>query len=106
MLYSIDDKLHQIASVPHPTEYRAWTGKLSQAQLKAIKDELLSRIEGGEVHTSSWIPGANWGGTPFEPIYTTACRYDEEAAAMCFGLILWEVMMEHPDAWSFGRFEK
>ncbi len=24
---------------------------------------------------------------------------------MFFGLILWQVILEHPDSWSFGRYE-
>jgi|ERR1700730_17845747 hypothetical protein len=106
MLYSIGNKIKQIKSIPHSTEYRAWKKKLSLAQLQAIEDELKLRVQGGDVHTSSWIPGKHWSDTPFKPIYAVACNCDEEAAAMCFGLILWEVMMRHPDKWSFLRCEK
>lgn len=106
MLYSIGNKIKQIKSIPHSTQYRVWKKRLSSTELKAIEADLVARIQGGDVHTSSWIPGKHWGGTPFKPIYSVACNYNEEAAAMCFGLILWEVMMRHPDRWSFGRFEK
>jgi hypothetical protein len=39
------------------------------------------------------------------PIYEKAARSDEVAAGMCFGLMLWKFFMEHPEAWSFGRYE-
>ena len=78
---------------------------MSDADLKAIKNELNARIDGGEIHTSSWIPGAHRGGTVFYPIYSVACQSNEEAAAKCFGLILWEVMMERPEKWSFGHYQ-
>jgi hypothetical protein len=106
MLYSIGNKIKQIVSIPHSTQYRAWKNKLSTSQFDAIRDELTAHIQGGDVYTSSWIPGKHWSGTPYKPIYTIACNFDHDAAAMCFGLILWEVMMGHPDKWSFGRFEK
>jgi len=62
-------------------------------------------ISGAEVHTSSWMPGSNWVGTEFQPIWEKACQKNVVSAAKCFGLILWEVMMEHPEAWSFGRYK-
>ena len=50
--------------------------------------------------------GQDWTGTVWEPIYTDACRSDEVAAGLCFGLFVWEAFMDHPAAWSFGRYEK
>jgi hypothetical protein len=57
------------------------------------------------VDTSSWIPGADWTGTVFQPIYE-ACGEDENAAALFFGLLVWQVVMDREDCWSFGRYEK
>lgn len=51
-------------------------------------------------------PGADWTGTVFDPIYSIACRHDEEAAAKFFGLILWQVIRKREDVWSYGRYEK
>jgi hypothetical protein len=105
MLISIDTG-RPINYIPHKKEYEIWKSRLTQEQFEVIRAELDRRIEGGEVHTSSWIPGENWTGTVFEPIYEVACRRNVEAAALCFGLILWEVMMRRPENWSFGRYEK
>ena len=46
---------------------------------QAIIDELNRRIdENPEVHTAGWIPGHNWKGTVFYPIYL-ACKKDKTA---------------------------
>ncbi len=104
MLYSLD-RFQQITTVPHEREFRVWTSRLSLSEMKAIKEELNRRVDSGEVHTSSWMPGADWTGTVFQPIWEKACLKNVEAAAKCFGLILWQVMMERPELWSFGRYK-
>lgn len=104
MLYSLDT-FKIITTVPHEKEFKTWVSRLSTSEIQAIKDELNSRIDNNEVHTSSWMPGRNWGGTVFNPIWETACKKNFESAAKCFGLILWQVMMERPDYWSFGRYK-
>lgn len=83
-----------------------WRSRLTAEQFGAICTELWGRIEGGEVHTSSWMPGSDWTGTVFEPIYTRACLHNMDASGRCFGLFLWVVMMHHPEVWGFGRYEK
>ena len=106
MLFNIDS--NKIDWIPYYAEYETWKNRLEQLDPKAfqkIVDELNRRVNGSEVHTSSWIPGSNWSGTVFQPIYD-ACL-DEESAAKFFGLILWEVMMKRKgEAWCFGRYEK
>jgi len=103
MLYSLD-RMEEVKSIPHEQEFKVWISRLSPRDMKAIKDELNRRISKGEVHTSSWMPGHDWSGTPFLPIWDKACLRNVDAAAKCFGLILWQVMMERPEAWSFGRY--
>jgi hypothetical protein len=105
VLYSADNQTY-ITKIPHRREYDIWRLRLSDAQFQAIYDDLHSRVDGSEIETSSWIPGADWSGTVFEPIYNTACQYDEAAAARFFGLMLWQVIMEHEQVWAFGRYEK
>ena len=103
MLYSIDN-LKPITSVPHEESFIRWKAKIDPLKYEAIKNELRGRLTESEVHTSSWMPGSNWMGTVFEPIYIEACSLNQEAAALFFGLILWEVMMEDEHDWSFGRY--
>ena len=87
-----------IKEVPFKTQYAEWMGRLSPQQIRDIKAELNALIDGTEVNTSSWMPGEDWTGTPYEPIYTKATRCDEFAAARCFGLMVWEGL------WSVAKF--
>jgi len=105
MLYSIDTKSY-ITAIPHKKNFDVWRGRLSDIEYNAIVDELNARISEHEINTSSWIPGSDWTDTVYEPIYTKACGYNEEISGKCFGLILWVVLMNHPDVWAFGRYEK
>ena len=105
MLYSVDsDK--PISRIPHAREYRAWKSKMSKPEIDAIFAALNSRFDATEIETSSWIPGADWTGTVFQPIYHKACNRNPSAAALCFGLMVWEALMNHSEAWGFGRYEK
>ena len=96
----------KIERIPHRAEYEMWKSRLKTEEIQDIVDELNSQVSEGDVHTSSWMPGRDWSGTVFQPIYDRACDQHEESAAKCFGLILWEVMMNRDEAWSFGRYEK
>ena len=99
MLFSIDGK--EIDWIPHRQEYKMWKSWLNREEFKAIFEELNCRVSGGEVQTSSWIPGRDWTGTVYQPLYD-ACQ-NEETAAKFFGLILWEVMTRRKgEAWCFG----
>jgi hypothetical protein len=105
MLFAIDSN-SQITSIPHRSDYQLWRNRLTDNEYEVIIDELNRRIDGTEIQTSSWIPGADWRGTVFQPIYDTACIGDERAAARFFGLIVWDTFMRHSEWWSFGRYEK
>lgn len=105
MLYSIDKRCH-INEIPYEKDYRRWRSKLSDSEYDAIVSQLRSQIDGGEIHTSSWIPGSDWSATVYEPIYEKACERDSKEAGKCFGLFLWVVLRDHPDSWAFGRYEK
>lgn len=104
MLYSVDNG-RKITKIPHPHDYNRWHNRLTDDEYKAIYDELMSRISGSDIETSSWIPGSDWTGTVFQPIYEKACNQDENASAKFFGLILWHVVMQHEEWWSFGRYK-
>ena len=104
MLISVDTG-KEVTRIPHRRDFDEWKSRLTVEEYEAIVDELDSRIEGGEVHTSSWIPGADWGGTVFQPIYEKACNKNPNAAALFYGLILWDAMMRREDRWGYGRFD-
>ena len=104
MLYSIDTE-SEITKIPHKRDYDRWHSRLSDDEYNAIYDKLKHRIFGSKIETSSWIPGNDWTGTEYQPIYDKACNQDENASAKFFGLILWHVVMEHDECWSFGRYQ-
>ena len=105
MLYSVDS-MKYVDYVPHLEEYRTWVRRLSADEYQAIVTRLEEMIEGDEIHTSSWMPGNDWMGTVFFPIYEKSCLFDIEASGKCFGLILWKILMDHDEVWGFSRYEK
>jgi hypothetical protein len=96
----------EITRVPYEGEFRVFMSRMSATDIAAIKAELNALIEGTEIQTAGWMPGSNWGGTAYQPIYEKTARRDYGASDRCFGLMVWEVFMERPERWSSGRFEK
>lgn len=104
MLFNIDTgKL--VTKDPHKDNFKTWRDRLSDTEFNAIVNQLNSLIDKDEIHTSSWMPGNDWTGTVYEPIYTKACNCDENLSGMCFGLFVWYVFKERPDEWYHGKFE-
>lgn len=105
MLYSTDKNM-EINRIPHEKEYLIWRKRLTSEEYESIIEEINNRINGKQVETSSWIPGSNWHGTVWEPIYTKACLNDIKSSGLCFGLFVWVTMMKRPEYWSFIRYSK
>lgn len=96
----------RVTAVPYAAEYHQFLSRLTQHEIASIRAALNSKIHGTEIQTAGWMPGSDWNGTPFQPIYEKAARHDYGASARCFGLMVWEVFMERPETWTSGRFEK
>lgn len=110
MLVAIKDnaRIDEIKRQTHEFEYSQWMRRLNPADFQRICDALNEYIDnqgGGEIITSSWVPGTDWTDSPFHPIYT-AVGEDWEMARFFYGLIVWNVMMNRPETWSFGRYPK
>lgn len=118
MLISQDGKA--INDVWHKQDYNAWVSRLSDSELDLIKETINNYIDypdqpnnlldsfldgRRQIITSSWVPGNDWTGTPFQPIYEKACNYNETSSGNCFGLIVQEVIIERPETWMFGKYE-
>jgi hypothetical protein len=105
MLYSADSGQY-VTRLPHQTDYDRWKKSISDDEYKAVEDALNARIDASEINTAGWIPGHDWTGTVYEPIYV-ACGRKEPQAGMFFGLIVFKLLMERQDrTWGFGRYEK
>lgn len=55
--------------------------------------------------TAGWIPGRDWTDTVWYPIYLAANK-DQDRAAMVFGAIVFETMMNRTEDWSLGKYQK
>lgn len=85
-----------ITRIPYESEFKIFMSRMTADEIAAIKSELNAMIDGTEIQTAGWMPGANWEGTVYQPIYLRAARQDYGASARCFGLMVWEVFMERP----------
>ncbi len=107
LLRADDNK--QVFKIPYEETNMKIINKLADADKEAIYknlneqiDQSVSKKEG--ILTSSWIPGKNWSGTVFQPIYI-ACNKNDTRAGMIFGVILFDVFMKRPEKWYYGRYQ-
>ena len=98
----------EITHVPHRETFDLLKARLRDAEFGDVVAQINELIEnaGGEIVTAGWLPGSEWRDTPFWPIYETAARKNQDVAGKMFGLMVWHTIMERPERWSFGRFEK
>lgn len=104
MLYWVES-FDKVTKLPFENDYRRWVQALDAAELKAIRDELNRVFDSSEIETAGWIPGGDWRGTVYQPVYEKPARRNPEIAARIFGLIVFKVAMDRPDKWVTGRFE-
>jgi len=92
--------------IPHDEEFKKWRKKISAEEYRIAVDAIKELIKSKDgVFNSSHLPGKNWAGTPFEPLYR-ACGKSEQQSGYFFGLMVWEVMMELDDKWFFKPTDK
>src|SRR4051794_28296994 len=96
-----------LSRVPFEPEFEGLRRRLTTGEFEAMVARVNELIDaaGGEIATAGWLPGSDWTGTPFEPIYATAARSDQERAAKFFGQIVWFTIMGRPESWGSGRYE-
>ncbi len=106
-LFSLEDVKQE--HMPHKEDYDKWRVNMSDADyrnaIKAIHKIMADTKPGAHVITSSYIPGKDWSGTPFDPIYR-ACKGKWAAARLFFGQLVWDAVQQHPEKWHFMRQEK
>ncbi len=96
-----------IEQVPFRQEFDLLRGRLSEADFEAMVARINDLIDasGAEIATAGWLPGSDWTGTPFEPIYAIAARQDYQRSALFFGQLVWYVVMTRPEPWGSGRYQ-
>jgi hypothetical protein len=107
MLIDITTK-KKIARMPHEQQFDEIKARLSAVEFDAVIAEINARIDaaGGEIATAGWLPGSDWSGTPFAPIYEKGCRRNQRLSGLFFGQCVWFAMSERPEPWAFGRYQK
>jgi len=96
----------EVTRIPYEKDYRLFMSRMTPEEIDHIESTLDDLIDGTEIQTAGWMPGHDWAGTPYEPIYTKAARCNYDLSARCFGLMVWVVFMKRPERWTSGRFEK
>ena len=96
-----------IEQVPFRPEFDVLRSRLSDADFEAMVARIneLIDVSGAEIATAGWLPGSDWTGTPFEPIYAIAARQDYQRSALFFGQLVWYVVMTRPEPWGSGRYQ-
>lgn len=81
-------------------QYDKWVARLSAAELDDIFRHINKLIDrGGEVHTSSYLPGPDWRETPLQVIYERVTRGNKTQAGWCFGLLMMQAIIDRKEQW-------
>ena len=70
---------------------RRMTDEDYQAAIDGVNDYI---DQHDEFFVSSFIPGSDWGGTPFLPIWHAA-RHNYDHSRIFFGLVVWDAVANH-----------
>jgi hypothetical protein len=110
MLIDFDHGGVVVTKVPFQRDFRLWKGRMTATEIADVKNEIHRMLHSGEVHTTSWMPGSDWNGTPFQIIFEKGTRHSFAQAAMCFGLFVNECVLERcqnfDERWGFKHCEK
>lgn len=108
MLFSIDGK--QITDIPRrrQADFSVWRDNLADSDYEAVVEainEYVNAVPQDKPFVSSYIPGHDWTDTVYEPLYI-ACGRSIEQSGWFFGLIVWQVMIDHEEEWVFKLADK
>ncbi|MFH1892561.1 MAG: hypothetical protein ABIK83_07755 [Candidatus Zixiibacteriota bacterium] len=100
MLYDIHGKKQ--SRIIHRGDYNQWRTNLSDSDWEGIVAAVHEVMDRDGVFKSSYLPGSDWNGTPYLPIWF-AVGEDFDQARLFFGLLVWEAVWLHPEDWYFVR---
>lgn len=98
MLFDLNGR--EVTHIPHKRDFDTWRSRISDSDYEKAVAAIGDYVEGRDIFTSGFIPGSDWTGTPYEPLYY-ACNQSVTHAAFFFGLIVWITMMKHDEEWVF-----
>jgi hypothetical protein len=106
MLIDIDSG-NVIDRVPGRQEFDLLRSRLSDIEFEAMVARINELIDeaGAQIATAGWLPGSDWRGTAFQPIYSKAAREDFGRSALFFGELVWYTVMQRPERWGSGRYQ-
>jgi|SRR5579872_1421214 len=105
MLYSLDGD--EICELPKSRveDFKRWMQRITQPHFDAVVDAINRYIDPLDYFIAGYIPGKDWTGTDFQPVYE-ACKQSEEQAGWFFGLIVWKTVIDRDDKWIFKPGDK
>jgi hypothetical protein len=105
-LFALDDSPKRNVPAKRLRDYAFWCGQLqafdpnAESQIRAALNQVFDRAAANrETVYSSAIPGKDWAGTVYDPIYQ--CLQDENQARLFFGLLVWDVAAHRDEDWYF-----
>jgi hypothetical protein len=110
MLYDFDHGGIQVTAVPFRGSYQSYlrrlTRKVGPQAIVPIKAAIDTELVAGIV-TTSWMPGADWTGTVYQPLYDAVADFEE--GAKFFGLVVCDCVLnrcgETNEDWGYGHYE-
>ena len=109
MLSSINDDL--VKTVWYKDFFNRAKGDLKNDNDYQIMIDELNRLvqecidKGSNFVVAGFIPGSDWTGTVWQPIYDDACHGQEDHSAMFFGLLVCQVLIDRKETWYFLKQE-
>ncbi len=111
MLNDMVDQSEVTIDRDHARQLETVLAKLTAGHRDAMFAELTRRLD-GVGHTtkdfvnSSWVPGSNWEGTPFEPLFDACAGLhpnQEKYAGWMFGWMLRSAIIKCEDKWEMYK---
>ena len=102
-----------VTQVYFAQQYAVWQSRLNRYQplaFPSIWHEIDGHFSTAALHpskqllTMTWIPGPDWTGTVYDPIYY-ALAMSHDASAKFLGLIFMDVAIHRDEWWGSGHYE-
>ena len=99
-----------VKTVWHKPFFDASKSRLSLEEYQLMIGELNKIVQNSidtksDIVVAGFIPGKDWTGTVWDPIYSKACGHDEEHSAQFFGLLVCQVLIDREETWYFLKQE-